>query len=318
VFTVVVFVLKMEMTKYIENLNLPPLKLTHRMKNLVVLTACAVITLSNGCKQPEKKTDSATADTTTSNTSAKENKSRKSKPMDDAATITARPQVPILCYHQIRDWSAGDSKQARDYIVPIEAFKSHLKILADSGYHTVLPDQLYDYLATGEPLPSKPVMLTFDDTDDDQFNIAAPEMKKYGFKGVFFIMTVSLNRPKYMTREQIKQLSDDGHVIESHTWDHHKFTGYKAEQDWLTQIEKPKKQIEEITGKPAVHFAYPYGLWNKEGIPELKKRGVKAAYILSTKRDPEEPLYTIRRIIASGYWSANTLYKSMIASFDDK
>jgi peptidoglycan/xylan/chitin deacetylase (PgdA/CDA1 family) len=242
-------------------------------------------------------------------------KSSAPKKMADAATILARKEVPILCYHQIRDWTSADSKGAKDYIRPVNAFKADLKILADSGYHTILPDQLYDYLAYGSPLPAKPVMLTYDDTDDDQFTIAAPEMKKYGFKGVFFIMTVSINRPKYMTREQIKQLSDEGNVVTSHTWDHHSVKGYKTEQDWLTQIEKPKKTIEEITGKKALDFAYPFGLWNREAIPELKKRGVRSAYILSTKRDPDDPLYTIRRIIAGGYWSTPTLYKNMLESF---
>lgn len=185
----------------------------------------------------------------------------------------------------------------------------------DVTVHTILPDQLYDYLTTGASLPSKPVMLTFDDTDDDQFSIAGPEMKKYGYKGVFFIMTVSLNRPRYMTKDQVKQLAEEGHVINSHTWDHHSVKGYKTPQDWATQIEKPKKQIEEIIGKTTLDFAYPFGLWNREAIPELKKRSIRSAYILSTKRDPDDPLYTIRRIIASGYWSANTLARSMRESF---
>ena len=92
----------------------------------------------------------------------------------DAAAILARPQVPILCYHQIRDWTARDSKGAKDYIVPIAAFKAQIKMLADSGYHTVSPDQLYAYMTTGAKLPSKPIMLTFDDTDLDQFTIATP------------------------------------------------------------------------------------------------------------------------------------------------
>ena len=188
-------------------------------------------------------------------------------------------------------------------------------MLADSGYHSILPDQLYDYLTTGAPLPEKPVMLTFDDTDDDQFTIAAPEMKKLGYKGVFFIMTVSLNRPNYMTKDQVKQLSDEGHIVNSHTWDHHSVKGYVTDKDWTTQIEKPKKQIEEIIGKPTLDFAYPFGLWRPEAIPELKKRSIRSAYILSTKRDPNDPLYTIRRIIASGYWSANTLSRSMKESF---
>jgi len=87
----------------------------------------------------------------------------------DAAAVYARPQVPILCYHQIRDWTGRDSRGAKDYIVPIAAFKQQIKMLADSGYHTIQPDQLYAYLTTGAKLPSKPIMLTFDDTDLDQF-----------------------------------------------------------------------------------------------------------------------------------------------------
>src|SRR5215213_6607936 len=55
----------------------------------------------------------------------------------DAATILARKEVPVLCYHQIRDWTASDSKNARDYIRPVEAFKADMKLLADSGYHSI-------------------------------------------------------------------------------------------------------------------------------------------------------------------------------------
>lgn len=237
------------------------------------------------------------------------------KRVADAATILARKEVPVLCYHQIKDWDASVSQSSRDIVVPVNLFKAQLKILADSGYHTILPDQLYDYLTTGAPLPEKPFMITFDDTDDDQFNIAWPEMKKYGFKGVFFVMTVSMNRPKYMKRDQIKQLSDNGNVIASHTWNHRRFIDYKTKEDWATQVEKPMKQIEELTGKRAAYFAYPYGLWDKKGIPELKKRGIKAAFILSTARDPDEPLFTIRRMIGSGHWSARGLYRSMIKTF---
>ena len=144
-----------------------------------------------------------------------------------AASVLSRKQIPILCYHQIRDWRPTDSKRAKDYIVPVDVFKKQMKMLADSGYHTILPDQLYSYLTKGTALPSKPIMLTFDDTDLDQWEIARPEMKKYGFKGVFFIMTVSLGRPHYMSKAQVKQLSDEGNVIESHTWDHHRVDRYK-------------------------------------------------------------------------------------------
>ena len=232
----------------------------------------------------------------------------------DANTILSRKQVPVLCYHQIRDWKPTDSKSAKDYIVPVETFKAHLKMLADSGYQTILPDEYYAYLNLGTPLPEKPIMLTFDDTEENQYAIAAPEMEKYGFKAVYFVMTVSLGRPKYMSKDQVKQLAEAGHVIGSHTWDHQNVKKYK-DGDWVTQIEKPTKTLEAITGKKVEHFAYPFGLWNPEAFPELKKRGFKSAYVLAEKRDQDNPLFTIRRIIASGYWGAERLNNSIQRSF---
>ena len=238
---------------------------------------------------------------------------RNTKPAT-ATEILAKKQVPILCYHQIREWRGGDSETAKVYIVPPTTFKEQIKMLADSGYHTILPDELLAYLTTGAKLQAKPIMLTFDDTDVEQFTLAAPELKKYGFKGVFFIMTVSIGRPRYMNIDQIKALSDEGHVIASHTWDHQNFKKYKGD-DWVKQIEKPTKRLEEITGKPITYFAYPFGLWNSEGIPELKKLGFKAAFQLSEKRDQKEPLFTIRRNIAAGSWSAERLHRIIINNF---
>jgi peptidoglycan/xylan/chitin deacetylase (PgdA/CDA1 family) len=277
--------------------------------------AAAACTLSlvacNSGKTQQKTTDSKITSTSVTTTTEANKKPGK---LATTAEIIARKQVPILCYHQIRDWRAKDSKTAKDYIVPIASFKEKIKMLADSGYHTILPNQLYDYLTTGATLPSKPIMLTFDDTDLDQFTIANPELKKYGFKAVYFIMTVSIGRPNYMNKEQIKQLSDEGNVIASHTWDHHNFKKFTG-KDWETQIDKPTKKLEEITGKKIEYFAYPFGLWNAQGLPELKKRGFKAAFQLAEKRDANDPLLTIRRILDSGYWSAKTLSKSIRNSF---
>ena len=237
-------------------------------------------------------------------------------PPQNNAAIMGRKQVPVLCYHQIRDWRPTDSKVSKDYIIPVAAFKAHMKMLADNGYHTILPDQLYDYLTKGTPLPSKPILLTFDDTDLDQFEIARPEMKKYGFKGTFFIMTVSIGKVKhYMSSAQIKQLSDEGNVIGSHTWNHTNFKKLSTAKDWEIQLDKPTKKLEEITGKPIKYFAYPFGLWNEQNLPQLHKRGFKLAFQLAEKRDANDPLMTVRRILDSGYWSDKTLLNSIEHSF---
>ncbi|HVW95117.1 MAG TPA: polysaccharide deacetylase family protein [Mucilaginibacter sp.] len=238
----------------------------------------------------------------------------------NSAAIMARKQVPVVCYHQIRDWRPKDSKTAKDYIIPVQSFKDHIKMLADNGYHTILPDQLYNYLTKGTPLPSKPIMLTFDDTDLDQYTIARPVLQKYGFKGVYFVMTVSLGRPHYMTKEMVKQLSDEGNVIGSHTWDHHRVDRYKHDpnpkkDDWVIQIDKPTKKLEEITGKKIRYFAFPFGVWKKPVLPELRKRGFIMAFQLADKRDENDPLMTVRRILDSGYWSTKTFATNVERSF---
>src|SRR4051812_33815483 len=114
----------------------------------------SIILLLVSCNSDQKKnsssskTDSTNVKTDSASSESSPNVSTKG-PIADAATILARKQVPILCYHQIRDWTAKDSKMAKDYIIPIASFKEHIKILHDSGYHTILPDQLYGYLTRG-------------------------------------------------------------------------------------------------------------------------------------------------------------------------
>lgn len=231
-----------------------------------------------------------------------------------ASVILSKKQVPILCYHQIRDWKPTDSKVSREYIVPPAAFAAQMRMLADSGYHTISPDQLYAYLISGARLPSKPILLSFDDTDLDQYTVAYPEMKKYGFKGMFFIMTVSLGKAHYMNRDQVRALSEDGNTIGSHTWDHHNVKKYEG-NDWITQLDKPTKQLEQITGKSIKYFAYPFGLWNTAAFPELKKRGFVAAFQLNEKPDPVDPLYSIRRIIVPGTWNGSVLNRWILRDF---
>lgn len=237
------------------------------------------------------------------------------KIMAGAKAILSKKEVPILCYHNIKDFNANSGEMTKVYSVKPLDFAAQMRALADAGYQTILPEQLYDYLLYDGKLPAKPIMITFDDTREEQFSIGATEMKKFGFKGVFFIMTVAINRPGYMSKEQIKSLADDGHIVAAHTWDHHMVTKYSGD-DWITQLVKPKAKLEKIVGKPVTDFAYPFGLWNPSAIPELKKSGYKMAYILSTKRDSVDPLYTIRRIIVSGTWSTEKTMKSINSSFN--
>ncbi len=179
-------------------------------------------------------------------------------------------------------------------------------MLADSGYHAILPDQLLDHMVFGDSLPAKPVILTFDDGSLGQYAIGAKVLEKYGFRGVFFIMTIAMNKTDYISSSQLREMADNGHVIGSHTWDHKNVLKYEP-TDWPVQLKGSVASLEKATGKPVRYFAYPYGSWNAKAIAHLKEFGFRAAFTLGVKPSEKEPLHTISRINIPGHWSAKML-----------
>lgn len=224
-----------------------------------------------------------------------------------AAQILAKKQVPIICYHRI------ENGRNDEYTVSPASFTNQIKTLSDSGYHSISPNELYDYLVYNKTLPEKPFMITFDDSRVEHSQVAAPILEKYNFRGVFFIMTITYNKKNYMTTDQIAALAKAGHTVGLHSWDHTMVTKYDSIADWQKQVIKPKKKLESITGKPVEHFAYPYGLCNRKSATEMSKY-MKLAFILSTKRDSIQPLHTVRRMIVPE-WTAQGMIRAMKKSF---
>lgn len=279
------------------------------MKNILFLFVVGLILLAEGQFKPNviKK------EISTLKTQVKNDEQRNQ--VSNRTTILQKTEIPVLCYHRIRTILPNDGENMKTYSVSPSQFAEQMETLYDNGFHTISPEQLYEYLVHEGKLPSKPILITFDDTREEQYRLGAAELKKYGFKGLFFIMTVSIDRPGYMTKGQIKNLSDNGYAIGAHSWDHHLVTKYKG-TDWEIQLQKPKKKLESITGKPVKYFAYPSGVWSKAAIPKIKSNGYQLAFILSTQRDLNEPIYTIRRLIVPNSLSADGMLKAIQTTFN--
>lgn len=227
---------------------------------------------------------------------------------NSVAQILNKKQIPVLCYHRIE---AGRNDV---YSVSPEEFESHLKVLSDSGYNSVLPDQLYDYLKHNAILPNKPFMITFDDSRLEHITIAAPALAKHNFKGAFFIMMVTNNKKNYLTRDEIVQLTKEGHTVGLHSWDHVMVTKYTDTTIWKQQMIDPQRKLVDIIGKPVDYWAYPNGVYDRKAAEELDKH-FKLSFILMSKRDSIYPLQTIRRMIAPPV-SPDKLIKSMKTNFN--
>lgn len=275
------------------------MKKRHARKTWMLILLSAGLIVSS-CTQAKQKDQ-------LQNPSSKDNTSATQATMNSAAAIYAKKQVPVLCFHRI------ENNLKSEYNVTPTTFEAYLKILSDSGYHAISPDQLYHYLVYNDPLPSKPMMITFDDSRVEDATIAAPLLNKYGFKGVFFIMTITYNKKNYMTTQQIAQLAKEGHTIGLHSWDHTMVTKYKTQEDWEKQVINPKKKLEQIIGKPVNYWAYPDGVFNHQSA-EMLSHYFKLSFSLSTKRDSLLPLQTVRRMIVPE-WTPQGLLKAMHRTF---
>ena len=189
---------------------------------------------------------------------------RTPAPRTDPAAMAARAHVPVLCWHQIRAATARDSATDRTYIVSPKTLAAQLTALDRAGYHPVTGQALVAHVALGKPLPSKPVLLTFDDASAGQYTRALPLLRRHHFVATFFVMTVVLDKPGWLTSRQVRQLDRDGMTIAPHTYDHHAVPQYRS-QDWHTQLVAPAAQLAKLVGHPVRLFAYPFGLWSPNG-----------------------------------------------------
>lgn len=229
---------------------------------------------------------------------------------NDNATKIALSQIPVLSYHNVQT----KPKKPSDYFIATAVFEKQIKHLKEKGYQTILPDDIFNHHTKGTVLPGKPVMISFDDTRKEHYNMVAPILEKYGFRGAFFIMTVAIGKKNYMTTAEIKMLSDRGHYIGHHTYDHQDLRKLPL-KEWGTQIDKPRKKLKDIIGKDVQYLAYPFGLCNDKVVQELKKRNFKGAFQLSGKQHTNNPLFTMRRIIVPGTWNEARLLKELSAAF---
>jgi peptidoglycan/xylan/chitin deacetylase (PgdA/CDA1 family) len=230
------------------------------------------------------------------------------------AEIAARSTVPVLCYHQVREPTAADGPGARPLICPPDVLRRQLEGLLAAGMHPVTGDALADHLQLGTPLADNPVLVSFDDASGGQFTNALPVLRQLGIPATFFVMTVVLDRPHWLSRDDVRALDAAGMTIASHTWDHHPVTKY-GPADWATQLEKPRDQLAAIVGHDVDLFAYPYGLWNRAALPHVQAAGYRAAFQLADQpADAEFPLLTIRRVLTLPTWDVPTLLTRLAAS----
>lgn len=181
--------------------------------------------------------------------------------------------VPILVYHRVNDTDKNPST------LTVADFDAQLKYLVDNGYHVIMPDDLLDAWASGKSLPSKPVVLTFDDGHEDIYKNVFPLLQKYNMRATVFIVTDHIGMKDYLSWDFVRALQAGGFMdFESHTMSYKDLTTLKGDKLW-NEIYGSKQAIEWMLKKPAKFIAYPDGKYSVDAEDTSKEVGFRAAFI---------------------------------------
>ncbi|MBE7027008.1 MAG: polysaccharide deacetylase family protein [Ruminococcaceae bacterium] len=206
-------------------------------------------------------------------------------------------RLPILMYHSILQ----NPSSAGKYVVSPGTFENDIKYLKDNGYTSILSDELIAYVKNGEPLPSKPVMITLDDGYLNNLTYALPILEKYDMKAIISVVGKYTERfsaeddhnPSYshFSWEDINTCIASGRIeIGNHSYDMHSqgarkgTTKKRGESE--TEYEKVLSEdvlkmqallLEHCNAQPKV-FTYPYGAVSNASVDIIKKLGFEVSF----------------------------------------
>lgn len=200
-------------------------------------------------------------------------------PPSDVPTIAhdKKLRLPILVYHIVRPSYPSDSNAVRAIAVTPETFDLQMKYLKDTGYHVVQFSDLENYFANNTPLPSRAVILSFDDGWSDQFTYAFPILQKYQYHATFFVFTNAIGHRGFLTWDNLHTLVAGGMSIGDHTRSHPYLTSITSTSTLWNEIDGSKLLLEKNLGISIGEFAYPFGRYDPAIMSLVRKAGYKSA-----------------------------------------
>lgn len=184
--------------------------------------------------------------------------------------------VPIVYYHYIRINPNPLDRVGFTLSTPPAMFRMQMQYLADHGFHVVSLHQAVVAIKNHGGLPSRPVVLTFDDGYADFFTTAIPILRSHGFTATSFVISGRMGWGGFMTPSQVVAADGMGFTIGAHTVDHVALAAQApARARW--EMQQSKLTLEELLGHPVLDFAYPYGSFNSYDMALARSLGFETA-----------------------------------------
>jgi peptidoglycan/xylan/chitin deacetylase (PgdA/CDA1 family) len=187
-------------------------------------------------------------------------------------------RVPILMYHRINVVAADTPAISRRLTVAPAVFARQLAWLERHGYRTITQRQLLAALSCRGALPSKPIVLTFDDGYADVFFHASTPIVRRGMHAIAYVITgrISAGDPSFLTWPLLEALERRGIEIGSHTVSHRNLTTL-SDRELRTELLSSRRVLERRLGHPVPWLAYPFGAHDARVVAFARRAGYRLA-----------------------------------------
>lgn len=186
-------------------------------------------------------------------------------------------KLPILMYHYVEHIKNPHDRVRIKMNIRPDQFERQVTEIKKAGYETIFMRDVPEMVASTGGTCSYKIALTFDDGYEDFYDDVFPILKRQNVKATVYVITDFINKPGFLTTDEIKELIASNLVeIGSHTLSHEylKETSYNEAK---RQIVQSKKVLEQAFHIKVSTFAYPFGAFDSQAVELIKEASYSAA-----------------------------------------
>ncbi|MBL8984049.1 MAG: polysaccharide deacetylase family protein [Gemmatimonadetes bacterium] len=213
-------------------------------------------------------------------------------------------RLPILVYHQVDDippncWYPGN------YVGPAQ-FAAQLSLLQRLGYSTITFAQYLAFRRGEGTIPTRPIILTFDDGYMSVKTNAYPQLVARGMTATVFVVSGQVGgtnawdsqatQESLLGTEDILAMQAGGVEFQSHTHTHARLPTLTPDA-LRHELAHSRAELQSLLGVPVEVISYPYGAHAPQVTAMARETGYQAGVISRRRLNaPTTDPLALRRI----------------------
>jgi biofilm PGA synthesis lipoprotein PgaB len=166
------------------------------------------------------------------------------------------PYLAVLVWHDV-----VPAKQVW-FDTTLATFELQLAAIHEGGFHVITLEQLREHLEHGAPVPSKPLVLTFDDNGSGIYTYAFPLLRRYRYPAALFVHTNYVGKTTskhHNTWAELAEMERSGLItVQSLTANHPPDLPKMSDALVAHELRLSKFSLETRLGRRIYALVYPY------------------------------------------------------------